>query len=560
MWRGIKLIINCFLSAVVFNFFIEILVLLINPHISLNGTEFGLLFIQLFAFYGPLWFVFIALVFLVVQFFSEKKYPIGLFNPPTLTYFLYFTVLIDAFILYLNYDYYFEFFADTSKFNFIRVLLITLALVIVGTLFIFFKKAKKKWSQVIFLSILAVHILHSVISVTGSRFSGFFALPGSPGEISAVQELPAEFTPRKIKVIIMDGLSLNLIQSLTAEQKLLNFREILNKGTRGRIKTFKPNLDLSMMNAAFTGHQPSGFSLHSNDKFKFTGLSEEFDTLPRYVLFRQSPYLSSTTFYKRGDNVILDSINLHYETNNRNTVRIINPPNVDRYSQRALSKNNRFLPLFSNLLTPENDKDEKLDILKKFFFLDDFIKNMIPDLKDSNIYYAVIRLPGLGVIAKYLFQYYMPQIFGNIQDDARIKKYGRLIEKYYEYYDSIVGNLMSTTGDNELLVILSFFEYEPLPVWRRILVNLFGQRDVYVYKSINSQGTIILYEKTAVKQDYSLRTISIYDIYPTLMYYAGFQLSRDLRGEVLREIFTDDFLLNNPIDIYTESEPTKRFP
>ena len=177
---------------------------------------------------------------------------------------------------------------------------------------------------------------------------------------------------------------------------------------------------------------------------------------------------------------------------------------------------------------------------------------MIPDLKDSDVYYAVIRLPGLGVISKYFYQYYLPQIFGTLPDDTKIKKYGWLIEKYYEYYDSIVGNLMSTTGDNELLVILSFYEYEPLPVWRRILVHLFGQRDVYVYNSLNSRGTILLYEKKSLKRDYSLKTISIYDIYPTLVYYSGFQLSRDLPGEVLKEIFTDEFLLNNPIEINTD--------
>jgi hypothetical protein len=222
-----------------------------------------------------------------------------------------------------------------------------------------------------------------------------------------------------------------------------------------------------------------------------------------------------------------------------------------------LHKNNRFVPLFSDLLNPNHKRDENYEILKKFFFLDDYIKNMIPDLKDSDIYYAVIRLPGLGVISKYFYQYYLPQIFGTVQDDTKIKKYGWLIEKYYEYYDSIVGNLMSTTGDDELLVILSFFEYEPLPVWRRILVHLFGQRDVYVYKSLNSQGTILMYEKEAIKRDYSLKTISIYDIYPTFMYYTGFQLSRHLHGEVLREIFTDEFLLNNPIDINTD---LNRFP
>ena len=144
----------------------------------------------------------------------------------------------------------------------------------------------------------------------------------------------------------------------------------------------------------------------------------------------------------------------------------------------------------------------------------------------------------------------MHQMFGNIPEED-IKKYGWIIEKYYEYYDSIIGNLITTTGDNELLVILSFYEYESLPVWRRILVNLLSKKDIYVYKSLNSQGTILLYEKKALKKGYPLKTVSIFDIFPTLLYYSGFQLSKDLQGEVIREIFTDEFVLNNPIDIDT---------
>ena len=75
---------------------------------------------------------------------------------------------------------------------------------------------------------------------------------------------------------------------------------------------------------------------------------------------------------------------------------------------------------------------------------------------------------------------------------------------------------------------------------------------MYVYKSLESRGTIFLYEKNALKKGYPVNSISIYDLFPTLLYYSGFQLNRDLRGEVIREIFTKDFLLNNPIDIRTD--------
>ena len=551
MWRAVKLLINFFLSSVVFNYFIAILVSLLNHHISLAGNEFFLLYIYLYIFYGPLWFIFIAVFFLGIQFFSEKKYPIGIFNPPTITYFLSFTILFLSFILYFNYDYYFDFFEGPPKINFIRILLMNLALVIIGIVFIFYKRIKKKWTQIIFLSLLLVHIFYSYYTVIGSQYDQQASIPGKNEVTSSPRKFPPEFTPRKIRIVIMDGLSLNLIHALASEQKLLNFKEIINKGVYGRIKTFKPNLNLSMLNSSLTGRKPSEFALHTNDKFKFTGLDHEFDVRPRYIFFRNSPYKNLVSFFKRSGNVFLDNINRHYEANGRKSVHLIRPPHIDSYSERSLSKNNRFVPLFSDLLNPKNKREEKYKILKKFFFLDDYIKNMIPDLKNSNIYYAVIRLPGLGVITKFFYQYYLPQIFGTVQDETKIKKYGWLIAKYYEYYDSIVGNLMSTTGDGELLVILSFFEYEPLPLWRRILVHLFGQRDVYVYKSLNSQGTILMYEKEAIKGDYSLKTISIYDIYPTLMYYSGFQLSRDLQGEVLREIFTDEFLLNNPIEINT---------
>ncbi|MFC2140712.1 hypothetical protein ACFLQP_00255 [Acidobacteriota bacterium] len=528
-----------------------------NTHVPVTAKDFFLSYIQLYFFYGPLWFIFIVVVFLGIQFFSEKEYPIGIFNPPTITYFLSFTILVLSFILYFNYDYYLDFFEGPPKINFIRILLLNLALVIIGIVFIFYKRVKRKWSQVLFLSLLVIHIFHAYSTVTGIEYNQNLSLSENKEGKIFLQKYSQEFTPRKIRVVIMEGLSLNLIHSLTSEQKLLNFREIINKGIYGRIKTFKPNLNLSMLNSALTGRKPSEFSLHGNDKFKFTGLDYEFDVRPRYIFFRKSPYINTTSFYKRDDNVFLDNINHHYEANRRKSVQLVRPPHIDRYSERSLHKNNRFVPLFSDLLNPNNRRDEKYKILKKFFFLDDYIKNMIPDLKDSDIYYAVIRLPGLGVISKYFYQYYLPQIFGTVQEDSNIKKYGKLIEKYYEYYDSIVGNLMTTTGDDELLVILSFFEYEPLPLWRRILVHLFGQRDVYVYKSLNSQGTILMYEKEAFKRDYSLKTISIYDIYPTLMYYTGFQLSRDLQGEVLREIFTDEFLLNNPIDINTD---LNRFP
>lgn len=539
MWKSIKLFINLLITSIVFNYFITILILLLNPQISLTIKDFFILYFDLFIFYGSLWFIFTGIIFFITQFFSEKKYQIGILSPPTITYFLSFTIFIISFILYFNYDYYFDFFPGNIKFKFLKILLINLILIITGILFLTIKKINKKWIQTFFLIILLYNIVICYNSVIYNNNSSLDNIDK--------KKFSQEVIPRKIRIVIMDGLSSNFILSLSSEQKLLNFKYLINNGVRGRITTFKPNLNLSLLNSGLTGLKPSEFNLHSNYKFKFPDLEYEFNIFPRYIFFRYSSNFKFTLFYKTNNDRVIDNIKKYYETNNYKTIQIINPFYVPMYSKKSLYKNNLFIHLYSDIINKDNPKHE---ILKKSFFFDDYLKNRIPELKNSNIFYSTIRMPGLGTISKYFYQYYMNYLFPNIPE-KEIKKYKWIIEKYYKYYDSIIGNLISTTGENELLVILSFSEYEPLPVWRRILLNLFARKDIYVYKSLNSKGTIFLYEKSALKKDYPLKNISIFDIFPTLLYYSRFQLSKNLHGEVIKEIFTDEFLLNNPIDINT---------
>ncbi len=542
MWKTIKLLINCFASAIIFNYFTLILILLINPHISISNQDFFLLYINLFVFYGSIWFLFIGASFLIVQFFSEKKYPIGIITPPTITYFLSFTILLITIVLYFNYDYYFQFLSFEVRAKFIKVLLINLALIITGIFFVTIKKLDKRWIQTFFLILLAYNVLTSYSAIIYTNIQ-------DRAKVVAEPQFPEEVTPRKIRIVIMDGLSSNFILSLSSEEKLLNFKHLINNGVRGRISTFQPNLDLSLLSATLSGLKPSSFTWHSYYRFKISTINHEFNIFPRYIFFRNSSYFDITSFYKKKNAEIPDNLSRYYNENNFKTLRLLDPIYTPIYSELSLQYNPRFIPLFSDIL---KKNDSKYEIVKKSFFFDDYIKNRIPELKDNDLYCSIIKLKGLGTVSKYFYQYARSRIFENIPE-SEIKQYGWVIEKYYEYYDSIIGNLISTTGDDELLIILSLFEYEPLPYWRRILVNLLGDRDLYVYNPINSRGTIFMYEKNALKKDYPMNAISIFDIFPTLLYYSGFQLSKDLQGEVIRDIFNEDFLLNNPIDIITNS-------
>lgn len=541
MWRQVKLLLNLLITAVVFNYFITSLILILNPYTQVQNRDFVIMFLNLFLYYGPLWLIVSGVLFFVLQFFSEKKYPIGLITPPTLTYFLSFTVLVITIILYFNYDYYFDFFPHFIRSKLIKVLVVNLLLIITGIIFIFIRKVTKKWIQLLFLGLLAFNILSTYTSIVEIH-QQYQTLDTYRRENFTQQNIT-----RKIRIVIMDGLSLDYLLSLSSEQKLPNFNLIVNQGVRGKITPFKPNLDLALLNSALTGLPPSQFPQHSNYKFKISNLDIEFDKFPKYIFFRTSTSLKLTAIYKKPFHRHLDHINRFYTANKYRTKPLINLEYIDPYSEKSLHRNSSFLQKFSDLL---KQKDSKYEVLKKSFFRDDYLKNIDTNLKETDYYYSIIYFPGLKNISRFFYQYSMPDVFGNISE-ASIKKYGSLFEKYYEYYDSIIGNLITSTGEDELLVILSFFEYEPLPLWRRILVNIFSKKDIYVYNPLDSEGTILMYEKKALKQDYPLKNITISDIFPTLLYYAGFRLPKYLPGEVIREIFTDEFVLNNPIDIDT---------
>ncbi|MEN8223229.1 MAG: hypothetical protein ABFR36_08210 [Acidobacteriota bacterium] len=517
----------------------------LNPHIFLSDSEIFTLFFNLYLFYGPLWFIIITIVFIIIQFFAEKKYNIGILSPPTLTYFLSFTILNISIIFYSNYEYYYDFFKAETRTKLVTVLLINLFLVITGIIFVFFKKINKSWVQLIFILLLLINMTNAYTSI--------ISLDRTEDKSEMKFHSHLETTPRKIRIVIMDGLSLKFISSYSSDQNLLNFNLMLKNGVRGRIRGFKPNFNMSLINSAMTGLRPYNFRYHSDFKYRFRELSWEFDMFPKYIFFRNSSVLNSTTFYKKKENSnYIDKLSLYYSNSGKKAVKIFAPKYFPTYSEKSLRYNSHFIKLFSDIITNDPGNDGKLDILKRNFFFDDYLRNHIPDLKDRETYYSIVKLPGLGIISKIFYQYSMPHFFGDIKNED-IKKYGRIIEQYYEYYDSILGTLISSTGEDELLVIMSFFEYEPLPAWRRLLVNLLSQdeRESFVY-SPNSMGTLLMYERRNIKKDYNLKDISINDIFPTFLYYSGYQLSMDLQGEVMKEIFTDEFKLNNPIEIIAD--------
>jgi hypothetical protein len=70
-----------------------------------------------------------------------------------------------------------------------------------------------------------------------------------------------------------------------------------------------------------------------------------------------------------------------------------------------------------------------------------------------------------------------PEEYGDIAQE-RIERYGPVIERYYDYYDGLIGKFLTGLKEDEILVVYSLFGVEPLPLWKRFVERLLGDPDV----------------------------------------------------------------------------------
>jgi len=540
-YRVLKLTANIVFATLLAIYFIAILVLLLNTHQVLEGDQFGILFRNLSLFYFPLVFLLLIILFFVFQFFSEKKYPVGFLKPASPVYFVSFILTLINLVYFFNYEYYKFFFPLPLRKIFLKILLVNILVVFIGILYIFFH-LRQKGVIIGFFLLLLVAVYQPLPALLLNNF---------PLTTDTVIPLKKDIKriQKKIHIVMMNSLSLNFLNTLQTEKTLLNFNHLLKNGVRGHIGTFKPNFDLALINSVLSGLEPSLFTHHSDLKYKFIDLeNRDFQLFPRYLFFRNLQITRVVSFFTDPAYPVIDNLQKYYQFNNQKIFYLLKSENTPIYFQKSLKYNDSFKQLqFYELLNEESIKSK---ILKNSFFSDEYVKDrMNQNINQSD--YSIINFPGLKYINRYFYHYIYP-IYENISPE-KIKQYKWVIQHYYDYYDSIIGNLLSSIGENELLVVISLYEYELLPIWRKILLEFLGKKDIYVFKDLDAPGSVFFYEPSAVKKDYPLQTISILDIFPTLLYYAELPIPREARGNVIREMFTDDFILRNPINIESRS-------
>ena len=118
--------------------------------------------------------------------------------------------------------------------------------------------------------------------------------------------------------------------------------------------------------------------------------------------------------------------------------------------------------------------------------------------------------------------------------------------------DEEVGQATAALEPGDLLLVVSGFGMEPTPLLRRVLARLQGDRNLSGTHESAPDGFLLAYgsnvEQTAIPRG------AIVDLTPTILYYMGVPIGRDMDGVARTDIFQPAFRAEHPVKYVASHE------
>ena len=408
--------------------------------------------------------------------------------------------------------------------------------------------------------------------------------PPPPRRPVPPQLAPAESSAR-VHMILLDGASLDFIAPNAAGGRFPNFGRLLDSGAVMHLATLRPTQPAPVWTAVATGKLPYKTSVYSTARYVVPGSNQPLDLLPDFCFaqalvrlgfieeeerasdaVRARPvwellsrygitagvidwpltypahglngYLVSDQFLHRDPASVLASLG---EPPMAYPPEVVEEARIARL-QAAPEPNPVAFAAGPASGTEPRDGQGAPALAQAADAAAEQIARVFGELRP--VQFTAVRYPGVDAVGHYYLRFAVPRAFGDVSDDERLR-HGRVLEQYYTYLDGIVGRAMASLGPEDLLLVVSGFGMEPLSVGKRLLERIVGDRDLSGSHERAPDGFLIAFGRQVAKGN--LPRASVVDLAPTVLYYFGLPIARDLDGFARTDIFTPEFTVNRPI-------------
>ncbi len=434
-------------------------------------------------------------------------------------------------------------------------------------------------------AVLALAIATSIALPLAARGGGTErTLPGTPLHVSLDGRSPAAVPTAdpeggRVLIVALEGASLDYIWPRAAEGRFPNIGRILDRGAAMDIATLRPTQPEAVWTGIATGKYPSKNGVPSGAAYYVRSRDNTIDLLPDYCLahalvrfgvVRAEPRSSASvrarpiwsilsarglssgivrwplTYPVRPTRgfVISDRVHLVSSSLLRFTDESIAYPNDLLDQIRLAFSSSRPIPEIAPV--PENASGGGLEMLQELplrwdTLYGDLARALAAEWRPRLF---AVRYTGLDAMAHAYLRYATPRAFGDVSE-AEVRRFGGVLDRYYTFIDGEIGREMESLGPDDLLLVVSGFGIDPLSVPKRLLARVLGDPRMSGTHERGPDGFVLAYG--AHVRSGKLQRGSVVDIAPTILYYLGLPVGRDMDGFARTDIFDRTFTDNRPI-------------
>jgi hypothetical protein len=402
----------------------------------------------------------------------------------------------------------------------------------------------------------------------------------------AAQLAPAQSSAR-VHMILLDGASLDFIAPNAAGGRFPNFGRLLDSGAVMHLATLRPTQPAPVWTAVATGKLPYKTSVYSAARYVVPGSDQPLDLLPDFCFahalvrlglieeegrasdaVRARPIWELLSGYGVTAGVIdwpltypahgVNGYLISDEFLHRDAASVLAsmgepplafPPDAAeeaRMARQSLASGPASIVFTAQPEPAPGIRPREGQVTPSHALAADVAAEQIADsfALRRPVQFTAVRYPGIDAIGHYYLRYALPRAFGDVSDEERLR-HGRVLEQYYTYLDGIVGRAMAALGPDDLLLVVSGFGMEPLSLGKRLLERVMGDPELSGSHERAPDGFVLAYGRQVGKGSF-LRA-SVVDIAPTVLYYFGLPIARDLDGFARTDIFTRSFTEQRPI-------------
>ena len=158
---------------------------------------------------------------------------------------------------------------------------------------------------------------------------------------------------------------------------------------------------------------------------------------------------------------------------------------------------------------------------------------------------TLTRYQSLDPVGHYFLRYAVPSAFGDVPA-AEHRALGSVLDRHYRLIDEAIGRAIVALGPGDLLLVVSGFGMEPMGLGKRVIERIIGDRDLNGTHDAAPDGFLMAYGGP-VAPNRLLTRASVLDVTPTILYFLGLPIGRDMDGYARTDLFPRAFTDERPL-------------